>query len=77
MEDPRAQGLLAQVEDKAMGPVRFPDSHFHIDTIDTRVTQGAPLRGEHTAFYLAQAGYDEKQLAALLDSGAAETEVRP
>lgn len=77
MEDPRAQGLLAQVEDRAMGPVRFPDSHFHIDTIDTRVTQGAPLRGEHTALYLAQAGYDEKQLAALLDSGAAETEVRP
>lgn len=77
MEAPRAQNLLARVEDKAMGPVRFPDSHFHIDTIDTRVTQGAPLRGEHTELYLAQAGYGEEQLASLLSCGAAETEVQP
>lgn len=77
MDDPRSQALLAQVDDKALGPVRFTDSHFHIDTIDTRVTQGAPLRGEHTALYLAQAGYSEEQLAALVNSGAAEMEVRP
>lgn len=73
MAQPRSNGLLAEVEDKAMGRIRFPDSHFHIDTVDTRVTEAAPLRGEHTAFYLAQVGYSQEDIAALIAKGAAET----
>ena len=45
MDSPRSAGLLAEVQDSALGAVRFPDSHFHIDTIDTKVTCSAPPAG--------------------------------
>lgn len=76
MTNPRSDGLLAEVNDPAMGQLRFPDSHFHIDTADTRVTAAAPLRGQHTADCLRQVGYSAEQITALVDQGAAEAEVR-
>ena len=72
MAQSRSDGLLAEVEDRAMGQLRFPDSHFHIDTVDTRVKEAAPLRGEHTAFYLSQIGYSRDEIEALIAGGAAE-----
>lgn len=72
MDSPRSAGLLAEVQDSALGAVRFPDSHFHIDTIDTKVTCSAPLQGEHTAAYLRELGYSDLEIAALREKGAAE-----
>lgn len=69
---PRSVGLLACVEDKALGRVHFPDSHFHIDSVDTHVTESAPLRGQHTMAYLTELGYTPEQAAVLMASGAAE-----
>lgn len=61
--------LLAQVEDKAMGPIRIPDSAFLWSGFSTKVTGAAPLLGEHTAHYLKQLGYDDASLAGLRASG--------
>lgn len=72
MDSPRSAGLLAEVQDSALGAVRFPDSHFHIDTIDTKVTCSAPLQGEHTVAYLRELGYSDLEIAALREKGAAE-----
>lgn len=68
----RSDGLLAHIQDKGLGSVRFPDSHFHIDSIDTRVTGSAPLRGEHTEYYLDQLGLSRTEIEGLCAKGAAE-----
>lgn len=70
----RSSGLMAPVNDKAIGKIRIPDSHFCIDNIDTHVTEAAPLRGEHSAYYLKQVGYSDSEIASLVAQGAVETE---
>lgn len=74
MDDPRVgeRGLLAAVEDKAMGAIRIPDSPFLWSGFSTKVTAAAPLLGEHTAHYLKQLGYDDAALAELARAGVVQ-----
>ena len=46
-----------------------------LDAAPLRVRRPAPRRSEHTAEILAEVGYDDTAIAALIESGAAQAVV--
>lgn len=65
-----ATGFFEQLEDPAMGTLRFPGAPVRFD--GQRATLAVPPRlGEHTREVLAEAGLGPEQIAQLQQSGAA------
>ena len=65
-----ATGFFEEVQDPAMGTVRFPGVGVRFDGRRPPVAM-PPRLGEHTRALLAEAGLDAPQIQALLDQGAA------
>ena len=70
-DDPqvKARGLLSEVDGR-----RFARTPIKLHATPAAVTRGPPEVGEHTRDVLAEAGYSEEEIAALIGSGAAAVE---
>jgi formyl-CoA transferase len=64
-----ARGMVVDVEHPTLGPLRALGSPIKMSATPPNVTRRAPLLGEHTREALAEAGYSEPEIDALLRSG--------
>jgi len=69
-----AIGALASLSDGKNGDLHFTNLPFFLDGEEGRVEQRAPRLGEHTRGVLADLGYDESRIEALISSGVVRCE---
>ena len=69
------RGMVTMGRHPVVGPYRVVAPNMILDRTPLSVRRPAPLRSEHTAEVLAEAGYDAAAVQALIGSGAAK--VRP
>lgn len=69
------RGMVTTADHPAVGPYREVGPSMTLDDTPLTVRRHAPLRSEHTAEVLAEVGYDDAAVDALIESGAAR--VRP
>jgi len=62
---------VVQTEHPQAGAVRMAGLPVKLSATPGAVRSAAPLLGEHTAAVLAQAGYPDAQIAAMLAAGSA------
>ena len=74
MTPAEAIGAIAGLDDSEEGQLHLANLPFFLDGQRGEVRQRAPRLGEHTRELLAQMGYPEAEIAALLDSGAIQGE---
>jgi crotonobetainyl-CoA:carnitine CoA-transferase CaiB-like acyl-CoA transferase len=67
----RERGMVVELEQPGLGPIRQLGVPLKLSRTPGDPTRPAPAFGEHTAAVLAEAGYSEEEVAALLASGAA------
>jgi crotonobetainyl-CoA:carnitine CoA-transferase CaiB-like acyl-CoA transferase len=67
----RARGMVVEVDQPGLGPVRQLGLPLKLDRTPGDPTRPAPAFGEHTEEALREAGYSDEEIAALLASGAA------
>jgi len=67
----RARGMVVEVDQPAIGPVRMLGMPVKMSGTPADPTRPAPAFGEHTEEVLREAGYGEEEVAALISSGAA------
>lgn len=72
VEDPhlKATGYFAEREHPTEGPIRSMKVPAHWSRTDPDPRQLAPMLGEHSAEILAEAGFDEAEIAELVGKGA-------
>lgn len=76
LDDPALhRGMVTIAEHPVVGPHRMIGPPMILDDAPLTVRRPAPLRSEHTAEVLAEVGYDDAAIAAMIESGAAS--VRP
>ena len=70
--DPQAlaRGMVVDVEHSKIGTMKTLGPPIKFSKTPGSVRRGAPLLGEHTREVLAEFGYDENEIAALLREGA-------
>ena len=70
-EDPqvRARGMVVDVEHPVLGPLRTLGSPIKMSATPPVADRRAPLLGEHTREVLAEIGYGEEEIAAVLVEG--------
>ena len=66
----RARDMVVEIEQPELGPVRLLGAPVKLSRTPADPTRPAPALGEDTAAVLGEAGFDEAEIAALLDSGA-------
>jgi formyl-CoA transferase len=73
LRDPqvRAQSLVLEVEHPAAGPTSVTGGPYHFDGRPVAARHPAPLLGQQTREILAEAGFSEGEIAAMLAAGAA------
>ena len=73
-QDPQAlaRGVVTRVEHSRLGPVDTLGLPITFSETPGEVAQGAPLYGEHTKEVLAEAGYTDGEISALIEAGAVE-----
>jgi alpha-methylacyl-CoA racemase len=67
----REREMVVEWEQPELGPVRQLGVPVKLSRTPGDVHAAAPALGEHTAVVLAEAGFSEQEIAALLESGAA------
>lgn len=71
-EQIKVRNMLVEVEDKALGNITIPGTVIKMSETPGGFSEGAPLLGEHTRFYLDQLGYSKDQISDLLEKKIAE-----
>jgi crotonobetainyl-CoA:carnitine CoA-transferase CaiB-like acyl-CoA transferase len=69
----RAQDLVLDVEHPTLGRLEVAGAPYHFDGEPVRARHAPPLLGQQTAEILAEIGYSSEEIAALIDSGAAQS----
>ena len=71
LEDPQvlARDMVVEVEHSRLGTTRALGSPVKFSATPTRIERGAPLLGEHTREILAEFGYADAEIAALIAAG--------
>ncbi len=71
LADPQvaARGLLLEVAHPAAGTLRLAGPPFRLAGMPGAATSPAPRLGEHTAAVLRSLGYDETEIAAMVEAG--------
>lgn len=64
-----SRGVFAEADHPAAGRLRYPGRPFIMNQSPWQLRRAAPLLGQHTAEILAELGYDDAAIAALVDSG--------
>jgi formyl-CoA transferase len=64
--------MIVDVPDPLLESVRTASSPLFFSDAQSGPAGPAPLAGEHTIAVLTELGYDEGDVAALLESGAAQ-----
>jgi crotonobetainyl-CoA:carnitine CoA-transferase CaiB-like acyl-CoA transferase len=67
----RARRMVVEMEQPGLGTVRQLGAPVKLSRTPADPTRPAPAFGEHTVEVLAEAGYGEEEIAAMLESGAA------
>jgi alpha-methylacyl-CoA racemase len=67
----RAREMVVEMEQPEIGPVRLLGVPVKLSRTPCDPTRPAPAFGEHTAEVLGEAGYSDREVAAMLESGAA------
>jgi crotonobetainyl-CoA:carnitine CoA-transferase CaiB-like acyl-CoA transferase len=67
----REREMVVELEQPELGTVRQLGAPVKLSRTPAEPTRPAPAFGEHTAEVLAEAGYGEEEIAAMLESGAA------
>jgi alpha-methylacyl-CoA racemase len=67
----RARGMVTELDQPHIGTVRQLGVPIKLDRTPGRVEAPAPALGEHTSEVLAEAGYSEEEIEALVEQGAA------
>jgi formyl-CoA transferase len=65
----RARGMIVEVEHPVLGPLRTLGSPIKMSATPPVADRRAPLLGEHTREVLAEIGYGEKEIAAIVAEG--------
>jgi crotonobetainyl-CoA:carnitine CoA-transferase CaiB-like acyl-CoA transferase len=65
-----AREMVTEVEHSRLGAVKTLGLPIKLSETPGEVVRGAPLYGEHTREVLAEAGYTEAEIAALIAAGA-------
>ncbi len=68
----RAQDLVLEMTHPTIGPLEVSGAPYHFDGEPVRARHAPPLLGEQTAEILAEAGFGEDEIAAMIASGAAQ-----
>ena len=64
-----SRGAFAEADHPAAGPLRYPGRPFIMNQSPWQLRRAAPLLGQHTAEILAELGYDDADIAVLVNSG--------
>ena len=64
-----ARGVFSEDDHPAAGSLRYPGRPFIMNQSPWQLRSTAPLLGQHTAEILAELGYDDTAIAALVDTG--------
>jgi crotonobetainyl-CoA:carnitine CoA-transferase CaiB-like acyl-CoA transferase len=67
----REREMVVEVDQPEIGPVRLLGSPLKLSRTPAQPRRPAPALGEHTDEVLREAGYDDGQIAAMKESGAA------
>ena len=72
LADPQtiAREMVVEVDHSTLGPVRTIGLPVKFSDTPGKVTQGAPLYGEHTRAVLSEYGFGDAEIAALELEGA-------
>lgn len=65
----KARGMVVEVEHPQAGITQTLGCPVHFSATPTRIDRAAPVLGQHTRELLAEYGYDEAQIEALLAQG--------
>ena len=63
----QANGIIIPLDHPEFGPMRTVNSPFEVSGADKIPPKAAPNLGEHTAEVLAQFGYSDEEIAALVE----------
>lgn len=67
----KANGLLVNYEHPQAGPIRQSRAPSQFSQEQDQELRGAPALGQHTRTLLADCGYSQEEIQALIDSGTA------
>jgi crotonobetainyl-CoA:carnitine CoA-transferase CaiB-like acyl-CoA transferase len=68
----RDAGLVARYRHAEFGMMEQPGASWYFGDLDARFDHAPPALGEHTVEILTELGFDDDQVAQLLDSGTAK-----
>ena len=72
MEQVKARNMLVTVVDKGVGEITMPGVPIRLSKTPGGYTEGAPLLGEHTKYYMRKLGYSDAEIQALCDAKVVE-----
>ncbi len=65
-----ARDMVVEVEHSRLGPVKTLGLPVKFSETPGKVASGAPVYGQHTREVLAEYGYEDSEIDALIDAGA-------
>ncbi len=71
-EQVKEREMLVEVDDKALGKITVPGTVIKMYGTPGGISDGAPLLGEHTKYYLSKLGYSGSEIEKLIEKKVVE-----